>query len=114
MTTSNVSRRAFIAGAAVAVSALAVGITPRQARAAGEALPHLSDKDPMAKALHYSDNATAVSKTQNPTYKLGDRCSKCRFFQGKPNEASGFASCQIYPGYSVSAKGWCASYSARA
>lgn len=114
MSTSSVSRRAFITGAAVAVSALAVGLKPDSAQAKGESLPHLSDKDPMAKALHYSDDAATMNKAGSPTYKPGDRCSKCRFFEGKPNERTGFAGCQIYPGYSVSAKGWCASYNARA
>jgi len=37
----------------------------------------------------------------------------CRFFQGTPGAKSGYAGCQIYPGYSVNAQGWCASFNAR-
>lgn len=114
MTSSRVSRRAFVSYAAISASALALGLVTRRASAAGESLPHLSDKDPMAKALHYTANAASVNKANNPSFKIGDRCAKCRFFQGKADEASGYAGCQLYPGYAVNAKGWCSSYNARA
>lgn len=109
------SRRAFLASAAVVASAAIVGgLRPRTARAAGESLPHLTDADPMAKSLGYTPNHNTVDKAKFPTYKAGDHCSACRFFKGTPDEKSGYAGCQIYPGYSVDAQGWCASFSARA
>ncbi len=107
------SRRAFLATAAVAASAAVIGLRPRTALAAGENLPHLTESDPLAKSLGYVMNAHEVNRSKFPTYKPGDRCGVCRFFLGKPGQKSGFAGCQIYAGYSVDAKGWCASYNAR-
>lgn len=107
------SRRAFLATAAVAASAAVVGLRPRTALARGENLPHLSEKDPLAKSLGYKANASEVDRQKFPTYKPGDRCGVCRFFEGTPGQKSGFAGCQIYAGYSVDAKGWCASFNAR-
>lgn len=107
------SRRAFLATAAVAASAAAIGLRPRSASAAGENLPHLTESDPLAKSLGYRANASEVNRKKFATYKPGEHCSICRFFLGKPGEKSGYAGCQIYAGYSVDAKGWCASYNAR-
>lgn len=107
------SRRSFLATAAVAASAALVGLKPPSARAAGENLPHLSTSDPLAKSLGYQDNAKNVDKSKFPTYKDGERCGVCRFFQGTPGQASGNGGCQIFAGYSVSADGWCASFNAR-
>jgi len=105
------SRRSFLASAAVAASAALVGLKPHSARAAGENLPHLSTSDPLAKSLGYQDNAKNVDKSKFPTYKAGERCGVCRFFQG--TSSSGYGGCQIFAGYSVNADGWCASFNAK-
>jgi hypothetical protein len=107
------SRRSFLASAAVAASAALVGLRPHSARAAGENLPHLSMSDPLAKSLGYQDNAKNVDQSKFPTYKAGERCSGCRFFQGASGQSSGYAGCQIFAGYSVNADGWCASFNAK-
>ena len=107
------SRRAFLATAAVAASAAVIGLRPRSAAAAGAKLPHLSESDPLAKSLGYRTNATAVDKAKYPSYKPGDRCGECRFFQGTPGQKSGYGGCQIFAGYSVNTDGWCASFNAR-
>jgi High potential iron-sulfur protein len=107
------SRRSFLATAAVAASAVLVGVRPHSARAAGENLPHLSTSDPLAKSLGYQDSAKNVDKSKFPTYKAGERCGECRFFQGTAAQSSGYAGCQIFAGYSVSADGWCASFNAK-
>jgi len=107
------SRRSFLATAAVAASAALVGLKPPAARAAGESLPHLSESDPLAKSLGYQSNAQNVDKSKFPTYKPGERCGECRFFQGTPGEKSGYGGCQIFAGYAVNADGWCASFNAR-
>jgi hypothetical protein len=107
------SRRSFLAGAAVAASAALVGLRPRTAAAAGETLPHLSESDPLAKSLGYESEAKNVDKSKFPTYKAGERCGDCRFFQGTAGQKSGFAGCQIFAGYSVNSDGWCASFNAR-
>lgn len=107
------SRRSFLATAAVAASAAFVGLRPRAAEAAGSNLPHLSVSDPLAKSLGYQTDAKNVDKTKFPTYKPGERCGECRFFLGTPGQKSGYAGCQIFAGYAVSASGWCASFNAR-
>ena len=104
------SRRAFLTTAAVAASVAVIGLRPRTAKAA---MPNLSEADPLAKSLGYKTNAGQVDKAKFPAYKPGEHCSLCRFFQGKPGEASGFAGCQIFAGYAVDAGGWCASFNAR-
>jgi len=111
--TTDPSRRAFLATAAVAASVAVIGLRPRSARAAGEKLPHLSEADPLAKSLGYQANAHNVDRKKFPTYQPGDRCGNCRFFLGTPNQKSGYAGCQIFASYSVDAKGWCASFDAR-
>ena len=107
------SRRSFLATAAVAASAAFVGLKSHSARAAGANLPHLSESDPLAKSLGYQMNAKNVDTAKFPTYKPGERCAECRFFEGTPGEKSGFGGCQIFAGYSVNADGWCASFNAR-
>jgi hypothetical protein len=107
------SRRSFLATAAVAASAAVIGLRPRCATAAGENLPHLSESDPLAKSLGYQSDAAKVDKAKFPTYKAGERCGACRFFQGTAGQKSGYAGCQIFAGYSVNADGWCASFNAR-
>jgi hypothetical protein len=107
------SRRSFLATAAVAASAALVGLKPPAARAEGESLPHLSESDPLAKSLGYQSAAKSVDKSKFPTYKDGEHCGLCRFFQGTADATSGFGGCQIFAGYSVNAGGWCASFNAK-
>ena len=101
------SRRRFlkIAAGTAAVAAVA-GVLPKTARAAD--LPHVSESDPTAKALGYVEDA---SKTKDPKHKAGDTCANCQFYSGGP---TGYGPCQLFPGKSVSAKGWCVSHAAKA
>ncbi|HEY3521284.1 MAG TPA: high-potential iron-sulfur protein [Rhodanobacteraceae bacterium] len=101
------SRRRFLSlMGGIAGSALLLGTLPRRALAAD--LPHLTEADPTAKALHYTEDAT---KAPAP-HKAGQECAGCRFFSGTSGQAYG--PCSLYPGKSVAAKGWCAGYSAKA
>jgi hypothetical protein len=79
---------------------------PRVARAAD--LPHVSPDDPTAKALGYVEDAAT---TKDAKHKAGDVCSNCQFYSGG---ASGYGPCQLFPGKSVNAKGWCVSHSKKA
>jgi High potential iron-sulfur protein./TAT (twin-arginine translocation) pathway signal sequence. len=97
------SRRHFLKIAAgTTAAAVLVGGLPRFARAAD--LPHLAESDPTAKALAYVEDAT---KSANPKYKAGDTCANCQFYSGG---ATGYGPCQLFPGKSVNAKGWCVSH----
>lgn len=98
------SRRRFLKVAAgTTVAAVVMGGLPRFARAAE--LPALTLADPTAKALDYVEDA---SKSTNPKHKPGADCSKCMFYSGGK---TGRGPCQLFPGKSVAAKGWCVSYS---
>ncbi|HEX7817350.1 high-potential iron-sulfur protein [Dyella sp.] len=99
------SRRRFLkaaTGSAVAVI-LTGGTLPKWARAAD--LPHVMPTDPTAKALGYVEDA---SKSGDSKHKAGDSCSNCTFYSGAQ---AGYGPCQLFPGKSVSAKGWCVSHS---
>ncbi len=97
------SRRRFLKIAAgTTVAAALVGGLPRFARAAD--LPPVSESDPTAKALGYVEDA---SKTANAARKAGANCSSCQFYSGG---AAGRGPCQLFPGKSVNAKGWCISH----
>jgi hypothetical protein len=101
------SRRRFLkltAGAAAA--AVLVGGLPRSARA--DDLPHLSASDPTAVALGYVEDASA---TKDPKHQAGNTCANCQFYSGG---ATGYGPCQLFPGKSVSAKGWCVSHATKA
>jgi hypothetical protein len=100
------SRRRFLkAAVGTAAAAVAIGSLPRLARAAD--LPHLAETDPTAKALGYVEDA---SKTTDAKHKAGDDCANCQFYSGG---ATGYGPCQLFPGKSVSAKGWCVSHSTK-
>jgi hypothetical protein len=102
----NESRRRFLKLAAgTAAAAMLVSGLPRAAHA--DDLPHVSEDDPTAKALGYVEDAT---KTTNPKRKAGDSCANCQFYSGGP---TGYGPCQLFPGKSVSAKGWCISHTAK-
>ncbi|HET8942586.1 MAG TPA: high-potential iron-sulfur protein [Rudaea sp.] len=109
--TTNLQRRRFFALAGTAVgTAAALSVLPRYVHA--EELPHLSvDTDATAKALGYVEDATKVDKAKYATYKVGEDCSNCNFYQGGP---TGYGPCQLYPGKSVHAKGWCSGYAKKA
>ncbi len=90
-----------IGGAATSMAALA----PDLLRAAE--LPHLDMSDATAKALGYVENAASAA---DPKHKAGDACANCQFYSGGP---TGYGPCQLFPGKSVSANGWCMSHSTR-
>lgn len=95
-----------------AAAAAALGLRSGPSPAQDKQLPPLTDADPTAKALGYTDDAGKVDKSKFPSFKAGADCSNCNFFQGKAGDARG--PCQIFPGKSVNAKGWCASHTPKA
>ena len=107
----NPARRQFLFSLATAGCAGLAALPAASALAqnATGSLPHLSEDDPLAKSLGYRAVAAAVDKAKFPTYKPGQVCSLCRFYQGTAGQA--FGPCQVFAGKAVSAKGWCVSYS---
>lgn len=106
MNQSNRSRRRFLLGTLGLGSAALLELRGQTAEAAG--MPHLTPSVTLAKALRYHDNAADVNRTQNPTYKPGDECAKCKFFKGKAGATWG--PCQVFKGYDVNRHGWCVSF----
>ena len=64
-------------------------------------MPKVAQDDPTAKALAYVHKTTVA----------GQRCNNCGLWQGGDVEWGG---CPLFPGMSVSAKGWSKSWVKRA
>jgi len=110
------SRRKFlgaVAGSACAFALLRTASVHAQAPppAQGGSAKHVTPSEPLAKALGYTDDAAKVDKAKFPTFKAGEKCSTCRFFQGAAGQQSG--PCQIFSSELVNAGGWCSSYNAK-
>jgi High potential iron-sulfur protein len=99
----NASRRRFVAAVSAAIGGVSV-IDLLPCKAVADELPHLSPNDPLAKALTYTEDA---STTTAATHAPGSACANCNFFQGG---SGAFGACQLFPGETVNAKGWCAGY----
>ena len=63
----------------------------------------IDEKDPAAVALAYKHDATKVDAKANPTYKAGNNCLNCQFYQGK----DAWGACPMVGGKLVNRKGWC-------
>jgi len=105
----DISRRQLLRAAAGA--GFAAFAASRSALAQGAAQP-VSASDPLAKALGFVTDAAQVDRAKYPTYKPGQQCAKCRFFQGAAGAKQG--PCQIFGGKLVEAGGWCSSFVAKA
>lgn len=94
-------RRRFMKTVVIAIAAAVAGGATRKLPAEE---PHLTDADPTAKAMDYTEDAAA---SKNTLYKPGSVCANCRLYTGG---AIGYGECQLFPGKLVNAKGWCTSY----
>ena len=99
---STIPRRKFIQLSAVAAAGYLVQ-SGREARA--EDLPHLSADDPMAQAMKYTEDASAVDAASRTNPAADQTCANCALLQGADGEA--WRPCQIFPGKVVAAAGWC-------
>ncbi len=105
----DVSRRRFLTIALVSAAAAPLALSSLQADAAApsaaKALPKLPLTDAAAKALGYSENATAV---KHAAFKSGSNCANCSLYKGVKGQAYG--PCSIFPKNTVAAKGWCSAW----
>ncbi len=76
--------------------------------AAAQELPHLDEADPTANALGYKHDTTKADAAKYPNHKPDQTCANCNLGLGKEGDA--WRPCSIFPGKSVSAKGWCAAW----
>ncbi len=98
----NLSRRRLLQGLTVGAPLLSLAVAPLRTALAADP-PMLSPDAKEAKALKYVDDA---SKAQGAV--KGSTCANCGLYQGHAGAATG--PCQIFPGKSVKAAGWCSSW----
>lgn len=102
MTDEKISRRRLLQGALAGIAAVpAATLISRSA----EAAEPLAESDPTAKSLGYVTDAKKVDPKTNPNYKPGQTCANCLQYTGKDGAAEG--PCNIFPGKTVKAAGWC-------
>jgi hypothetical protein len=82
----------------------------RARRADSADLPHLDVKDPAAVSQGYVEDAAQVDQKKYSKFVKGSSCDNCLLLQGKEGES--YRPCDLFPGKSVSAKGWCNGWSA--
>jgi High potential iron-sulfur protein len=93
----------------IAAAALAcLTAAPLRALLAAEPLPHLTDANPAAASLDYTEDASTVDAGKFPKYQAGQHCANCKFFEA--GAGAQYAPCRLYPGNAVNANGWCAGY----
>jgi hypothetical protein len=87
--------------------AAAISFAGRESTAQDNELPHLSEDDPTAKALMYTEDAT----TSESDLRQEDAfCHNCQFFMGEEGQMKGYAGCMIFPQNQVAAEGWCSAW----
>jgi High potential iron-sulfur protein len=102
-----VNRRSLIKNLLLGAGAAAL-LPARPASSAD--LPHLDVKDPAAVAQGYVEDAAQVNPKKYPAFAQGSACENCLLLQGKEGQA--YRPCDLFPGKSVAAKGWCRGWSA--
>ncbi len=104
-----VSRRRFLAQAAIAIPAGGALLNAALTSTASAQAPlvQLDVNDPTAKALLYVEDAAKVDR-KNPLaarFTPDQNCNNCSQVQGKAGDAN--RPCAIFPGKLVAGKGWC-------
>jgi hypothetical protein len=99
------SRRRFLVQTAVAATALPLLARMANNPALAADLKPLTDANPQAKALHYTDNAAA---SKDPAHTAGSACAGCQFFTASTG------ACALFAGYKVNPKGWCTAWAKKA
>ena len=106
---STIPRRKFIQLSAIA----AAGYLAQPGREAqADDLPHLSEDDPMAKAMKYTNDASTVDAASRNNPAADQSCANCALVQGVDGDA--WRPCQIFPGKVVAAAGWCSVWAPKA
>jgi len=102
------SRRRFLKTLSVAAVAVPfAGVMIREVRA--QDMKPLDNTNPTAAALGYVESSASVDAAKYPQHKAEQDCANCQFFTGGAERGG----CQLFPGFSVAAAGWCASWSAK-
>lgn len=91
-----VNRRDFLKLSGTSLIGLTLGGVALRANA--QDMPKLDTEDPTAKALKYVHESTVD----------GANCANCMYVSGA--DGAEWRPCALFPGKSVSAKGWCSAY----
>ena len=107
----SLNRRALLRS--IGAASLGIGAMSSGGSALGQdELPQLSQENPRATALQYTSDATAPDQLL-PGRGEGEFCRNCRLFQGEVGQSVGWAGCEIFPEFRVSAQGWCNTWTER-
>jgi hypothetical protein len=68
----------------------------------------MAESDTQAAAFGYKIDAGEADSAKYPKYVVGQRCSNCALYQGKPGDVAG--ACVLFAGKLVSASGWCGAW----
>ena len=105
---SKIARRKFLQLSAVAAAGYFVQ-PGREAQASD--LPQLSEDDPMAKAMKYTNDASSVDPSTRNNPAADQNCANCALIQSDEGD---WRPCQIFPGKGVNAAGWCSVWAPKA
>jgi len=101
-------RRRVLLGAIAAVAGMPLIRETLGTRAEAAELPHLSEDDTNAKALHYHTDATKAPRIDLPNSAAEDQfCNNCQNIMSDNGE---WRPCRLFPGKAVNANGWCAGW----
>jgi hypothetical protein len=106
---STIDRRKFFQLSAVAAAGY-LATPSREAQA--DDLPHLTADDPMGGAMKYTDDASSVDPASRNNPAADQDCANCALVQGADGDE--WRPCQIFPGKSVNAAGWCSVWAPKA
>ena len=95
----------------IAGTVVCVGTSPLGLLSAKEELPHLTDANPAAASLGYTEDTGSVDAHKFPKHTPEQRCANCKFFQA--GSGGQYAPCRLYPGSAVNVNGWCMGYAAK-
>jgi hypothetical protein len=96
-------RRTLLKSALAALAAIPVVTAVGTAEAAP--MPKVDINDPIAKSLGYAPDTSKVDDKVRATHKADQKCSNCVQFQAANS------GCNLFPGKSVEANGWCTAWS---
>lgn len=95
------TRRTFL----ISSAGMAAGLALHHQATAAE---HVDENSPLAKQMHYTNDASKLTTAAEPKFKPGDACYKCQLYQGKDGDQWG--PCPIFSGQDVHHDGWCTAF----
>lgn len=104
-------RRDLLKAGSIILVALAAQARAVHSHAQARPLPRLAEDDPLAQKLGYHHSSAKVDAKKFPAHRRGQDCDDCAHYKGRKREAWG--PCDIFPGKSVNAKGWCEEFTPR-